>query len=41
MPEGVASRGGDTAKQRALGFVPQIPLEQGIAECLEYLASEQ
>lgn len=38
MPEGVASRGGDTAKQRSLGFVAEIPLEQGIAECLEYLA---
>lgn len=39
MPEGVASRGGDTAKQQSLGFVPSITLEDGIAECLEYLAS--
>lgn len=37
MPEGVASRGGDTRKQQAMGFVAKVALEDGIAECLEYL----
>ena len=37
MPEGVASRGGDTLKQSQLGFTATVTLEQGIAECLEYL----
>lgn len=41
MPEGVASRGGDTTRQKALGFVASTTLEQGIAECLEYLAAGQ
>lgn len=39
MPEGVASRGGDTTKQRGLGFDAEVSLEQGIAECLEYLST--
>jgi GDP-L-fucose synthase len=38
MPEGVASRGGDTRKQRSLGFQASIPVEHGIAECLAYLS---
>jgi len=38
MPEGVASRGGDTRKQRSLGFHAEISVEQGIAECLDYLS---
>lgn len=39
MPEGVASRGGDTTKQHSLGFVASITLEEGIAQCLQYLSS--
>ena len=39
MPEGVASRGGDPTKQREMGFVATTTLEQGIAECVEYLAT--
>jgi len=38
MPEGVASRGGDTRKQQSLGFHTEISVEQGIAECLDYLS---
>lgn len=37
MPEGVASRGGDTQKQKLLNFYPRISLQQGIKECIEYL----
>ena len=37
MPEGVASRGGDTSKQVKFGFKSEIPIEVGIAECIEYL----
>lgn len=40
MPEGVASRGGDTTKQSDLGFTAAITLEEGIAGCLEYLAAQ-
>jgi GDP-L-fucose synthase len=36
MPEGVASRGGDTSKQAKFGFHAEIPIEVGIAECIEY-----
>jgi len=39
MPEGVASRGGDTQKQRRFGFQADITVEQGIAECLNYLSN--
>ena len=39
MPEGVASRGGDTTKQADLGFTAEITLEQGIAGCLDYLSA--
>ena len=36
-PEGVFARGGDTAKQRSLGFVHSIPLEEGISRTFKYL----
>jgi GDP-L-fucose synthase len=35
-PEGVFARGGDTKKQASLGFVANIPLEEGIARALHY-----
>jgi GDP-L-fucose synthase len=35
-PEGVFARGGDTAKQLALGFQYSIPFEHGIQRALEY-----
>lgn len=38
MPEGVASRGGDPAKQRFLGFEASVTIEHGIAECIDYLS---
>lgn len=40
MPEGVASRGGDTTKQANLGFTAAITLEEGIAGCLDYLSAQ-
>ncbi len=36
-PEGVFSRGGDTALQLQMGFAPSISLEEGIRECFELL----
>jgi nucleoside-diphosphate-sugar epimerase len=39
MPEGVASRGGDTEKQSKLGFEAQIQFETGIEEALNYFLS--
>lgn len=38
-PEGVFARGGDTAKQRSLGFEAEIPFPEGIATALEYFAT--
>lgn len=35
-PEGVFARGGDTEKQRAMGFVPSISFEEGVARALAY-----
>jgi len=35
-PEGVFARGGDTAKQRALGFTPTLTFEEGVARALAY-----
>lgn len=35
-PEGVFARGGDTEKQRSLGFVYTIPFEQGIENAITY-----
>ena len=35
-PEGVFARGGDTAKQAALGFKSEIPFSQGIDRALRY-----
>lgn len=36
MPEGVQSRCGDTTKQRALGFTPEISLDVGIERVLNH-----
>jgi GDP-L-fucose synthase len=36
-PEGVFARGGDTAKQRRLGFEPSITLRDGIARSIAHL----
>lgn len=36
-PEGVFARGGDTAKQRRLGFTSSIGLQEGIRRALAYL----
>lgn len=35
-PEGVFARGGDTARQRGLGFTPAIPFREGIARALAW-----
>ncbi|MFP5231717.1 MAG: NAD-dependent epimerase/dehydratase family protein [Acidobacteriota bacterium] len=35
-PEGVHARGGDTAKQRSLGFEAKIPFRAGIQRALDY-----
>ena len=35
-PEGVFARAGDTIKQRQMGFVPEISLQQGVARCVNY-----
>ena len=35
-PEGVFARAGDTIKQRQMGFVPEISLQQGVARCINY-----
>jgi GDP-L-fucose synthase len=37
-PEGVFARGGDTTKQRTLGFRPRIALKEGLQRALEYFA---
>lgn len=36
-PEGVFARAGDTTKQLALGFVPDVSLEEGLRDCLNFL----
>lgn len=36
-PEGVFARAGDTAKQKALGFIPQVDFNNGIKRALAYL----
>ena len=38
-PEGVFARGGDTAKQRSLGFIHKVTLEEGISRSLKYWAN--
>ncbi len=38
-PEGVFSRGGDTALQESLGFVPKVSLSTGVLECLDLIRS--
>jgi len=38
MPAGVFARGGDTAKQKALGFTPEIDFKTGIARALALYA---
>ncbi len=37
-PEGVFARGGDTAKQKAMGFEYTIPLKDGIKKAIDYLS---
>ena len=39
-PEGVFSRGGDTRRQRELGFTPQVSLSEGVSRCISYLKDE-
>ncbi|KIX13202.1 NAD-dependent epimerase/dehydratase family protein [Dethiosulfatarculus sandiegensis] len=39
-PEGVFARGGDTEKQKTLGFEHSISLDQGIGRALEYLSAK-
>lgn len=39
-PEGVFARGGDTAKQQALGFTTTIPFEEGIRRALAYFDAQ-
>ena len=36
-PEGVFARGGDTDKQRRLGFVPRVSLRSGVEQMIDYL----
>lgn len=40
-PEGVFARGGDIAKQLALGFSAKIPLRTGIEQALKYYSGTQ
>lgn len=35
-PEGVFARGGDTTKQKQLGFTYKIPLKDGVQKAIEY-----
>lgn len=37
-PEGVFARGGDTARQREIGFTPKIGLEEGISRAIAYFS---
>jgi len=37
-PEGVFARGGDTARQKALGFAPGIALDAGIARAIKHFS---
>lgn len=39
-PEGVFARGGDTAKQRLMGFTPGISLAEGLERCLSHIHPE-
>ena len=39
-PTGVKSRVGDTKKQNQFGFNAQIPIEQGIEECIAYFEKQ-
>jgi GDP-L-fucose synthase len=38
-PEGVFARGGDTAKQKKLGFTYSTELQEGIRKTLAYLSA--
>ena len=40
MPEGVFARGGDTAKQKALGFEHTIDFRDGVRQALAYFESK-
>jgi nucleoside-diphosphate-sugar epimerase len=39
QPAGVFARGGDTAKQRSLGFTPKIPFGEGVRSAVESIRS--
>jgi GDP-L-fucose synthase len=39
QPAGVFARAGDTAKQKALGFVPAIPFKEGIARAIAHFGA--
>lgn len=41
MPSGVFARVGDTTRQKELGIMPKITLEQGIADALDFLEKTQ
>ena len=41
QPAGVFARAGDTARQRELGFTPQIDLERGIERAMAYYERTQ
>lgn len=41
QPEGVFARGGDTGKQKALGFLAEIPVQAGVARVLDHLAAQR
>ncbi|MDW8465880.1 MAG: hypothetical protein RML35_06775 [Chloroherpetonaceae bacterium] len=38
-PEGVFARGGDTTKQKELGFTYKISLKEGVKRAIEYYLS--
>jgi nucleoside-diphosphate-sugar epimerase len=38
-PEGVFARGGDTGKQKALGFIAKVSFQEGITRALDYYLS--
>lgn len=39
-PEGVFARGGDVSKQQSLGFLPEIPFEEGIRRAIAYYEAQ-
>jgi GDP-L-fucose synthase len=39
-PEGVFARGGDTAKQKSLGFTYTVPFREGVERAVRYYADQ-